>query len=75
MSPLTPGRAVRTARRVAPFALEAWRRWERLPEVEKERYRHRVRDATKRGRTVIEERRRRGGGPGGMPPPSGPAGR
>jgi hypothetical protein len=66
--PAVPSRAVRAARRIAPLALEAWRRWERLPEEEKERYRQRARGAATRGRRVLEERRRRDRGrpgPGG----------
>ena len=62
---LAAQRAARAARRLAPFALEAWRRWERLPDAEKERYRQRARDATQRGRTALERaRERRRGGPG-----------
>ncbi|MBA2257194.1 MAG: hypothetical protein H0W05_08305 [Thermoleophilaceae bacterium] len=67
--PLPVGRATRAAKRIAPMALEAWRRWERLPEEEKERYRRRARDAAQRGRTVLDRARRRGGGP---PAPPGP---
>ena len=50
-------RARRTAQRMWPLMLEAWRRWDRLPPHEKERYRRmasdyagRARDATRRKR-------------------------
>jgi hypothetical protein len=63
-----PGRARRTARRLAPLALEAWRRWQALPPEEKERYRGMARRYAERGRTVGRGAldrfgRRRGGGP------------
>jgi hypothetical protein len=66
---LAAARAAKAARRLAPFALEAWRRWERLPEEEKARYRERALGATEKGRDALarfRERRRRGQGP---PPP------
>jgi hypothetical protein len=46
-----PGRValvVRGARRLAPVAIEAYRRWERLTPAEKERYRKRLRDARRK---------------------------
>lgn len=61
-APIVASRAARAARRMAPLAMEAYRRWERLPPEEKERYRRRLRDFTERGRTAIEraqDRRRR----------------
>ena len=74
-APVAASRAAKAARRLAPLALEAWRRWERLPEEEKERYRERVREYTTRGRRTMdrvrEQRRRRAGG-GGPPGPPGP---
>lgn len=67
-------RVARTARRVAPLALEAYRRWDRLSDAEKERYKERIRDTVKRGRTAIDERRRGGGGgPSGPAPGGGPS--
>lgn len=62
-----PGRARRAVRRLAPLALEAWRRWQALPPEEKERYRAMARRYAERGRTVGRGAldrfgRRRGGG-------------
>jgi hypothetical protein len=54
-----PGRGrgvVRTAKRVWPVALEAWRRWDRLSPAEKERYRRMAGDYTKRGRDALNSR-------------------
>jgi hypothetical protein len=70
-SPTGRGRGVgRTARRLAPLALEAWRRWQALPPEEKARYRALARRYAERGRTVGRGARdrlatRRRGGPGG----------
>ena len=50
-------RARQTARRVWPLALEAWRRWERLPPHEKERYRKMASDYAKKAQAA---RRKRG---------------
>jgi hypothetical protein len=82
-APVGTSRAAKAARRLAPLALEAWRRWERLPEEEKERIRERVRAYVSRGRSTVERARarratRRGGPPAhgqsqpsGYPPPPG----
>jgi hypothetical protein len=51
-------RARQTARRVWPLALEAWRRWERLPPHEKERYRKMASDYAKKAQTARRKRRR-----------------
>jgi hypothetical protein len=65
------GRARRAARRLAPLALEAWRRWQALPAEEKERYRAMARRYAERGRTAgrgaldrFGRRRGEGGPPG-----------
>jgi len=55
MPPVPPRRGAglgRGARRLAPVALEAWRRWQALPPEEKERYRAMARRYADRGRTV-----------------------
>ena len=63
-APMAIGRVARTARRLAPFAMEAYRRWERLSPEEKERYRRRAQRVVDRGRYAYERRQmRRGGGP------------
>jgi hypothetical protein len=54
-----PGRislAVRGAKRLAPVVMEAYRRWDRLSPAEKERYKERVKTASK----SAAERVRRG---------------
>ena len=58
-------RAVQSARRLWPYVLMAWERWQALPEDQKERYRRRARDYADRGRkyagrgrTALEKRRK-----------------
>jgi hypothetical protein len=46
-------------RRVWPFVLMAWERWQALSPAEKERYKARARDYADRGRSALEQRRRR----------------
>jgi hypothetical protein len=50
-------RARSTARRVWPLALEAWRRWERLPPHEKERYKRMASDYAKKAQSRRKRRR------------------
>ena len=59
-------RATRAVRRVWPYVLMAWERWQALPEDRKERYRRQAREYTARGRDyagrgrkAIESRRGR----------------
>jgi hypothetical protein len=62
-------KAARTARRVAPLAAEAYRRWNALSDEEKDRYKQRARVYAQRGqdigrealRRAEEQRRKRGG--------------
>jgi hypothetical protein len=57
-----PGRAqlvVRSAKRVAPLVAEAYRRWNALPEKDKERYRQRARESSERVRELYRRRRGR----------------
>ncbi len=54
-----PGRAAavkRTARRVWPVAVEAWRRWDNLTPQQKERYRKMASDYAGRGRKALASR-------------------
>lgn len=51
--------AARYARRLAPFAMEAYRRYQNLTPEQKERYRRRAKDAASRGRQQAERLRRR----------------
>lgn len=56
-------RLLRTARRLSPVALEAYRRWQAMTPEERDRYRQMARGYADRGRTAVDrarERRRRG---------------
>jgi len=53
------GRVTHTARRLWPFAIEAWRRWDHLPEHRKQRYKQMAGDYARRGRDTYESRRKR----------------
>jgi hypothetical protein len=52
-------RASRGARRLWPYLLMAWERWQALSPEEKERYKRRAREYAQRGRKAIDDRRRR----------------
>jgi hypothetical protein len=51
--------AVRGARRVWPYVLMAWERWQSLSPEEKERYKKQARDYLDRGKKAVETQRRR----------------
>lgn len=51
-APVAVYRAVRTARRLAPVAAEAYRRWNALSDEEKERYKQRARTYAARGQAI-----------------------
>ena len=51
--------AVRGARRVWPYVLMAWERWQSLSPEEKERYKKRAREYAQRGRQTLDAQRRR----------------
>jgi hypothetical protein len=48
-------RVIKVARRVAPLAAEAYRRWNQLSPEEKERYKARARQYAARGQAVGRE--------------------
>jgi hypothetical protein len=48
--PLAIGRLARIARRAAPLAREAYKRWEKLSPEDKERYKRQARQYAERGR-------------------------
>ena len=52
MAALAAARAVKLARRVAPVAVEAYRRWNALSPAEKERYKQRARAVGARGQAI-----------------------
>jgi hypothetical protein len=47
------------ARKLWPYLLMAWRRWQDLSPEEKERYKNRAREYADRGRETLARRRRR----------------
>jgi glycogen debranching enzyme len=57
---IQPSRSrVRQLRRLWPYVLMAWERWQKLSPEEKERYKRQARDYAERGKKVLDERRRR----------------
>jgi hypothetical protein len=60
LGPARGARAVRSARRLWPYVLMAWERWQALSPEQKERYKRQARDYAERGRRAVEQRRRRG---------------
>ena len=54
-APLVIYRVARTARRVAPLAAEAYRRWNALSPAEKERYKQQARTYARRGQDIGRE--------------------
>ena len=60
-APRGRGRAARTSdgvRRVWPYVLMAWERWQSLSPHQKERYKQRARDYAQRGRQALDQQRR-----------------
>ena len=51
--------AVRGARRLWPYVLMAWERWQSLSPEEKERYKKQARGFAERGRQTLDAQRRR----------------
>jgi glycogen debranching enzyme len=51
-------RAAHGARRLWPYALMAWERWQSLSPDDKERYKRQAREYAERGRKALGERRR-----------------
>ncbi len=57
---IQPSRSrVRQLRRLWPYVLMAWERWQQLSPEDKERYKKQARDYAERGKRVLDERRRR----------------
>jgi hypothetical protein len=53
------GSRVTQLRRLWPYILMAWERWQQLSPDEKERYKRQARDYAERGRKALDERRKR----------------
>jgi hypothetical protein len=51
--------AARGARRVWPYVLMAWERWQSLSPEEKERYKKRAQGYVKQGKNALDAQRRR----------------
>jgi hypothetical protein len=51
--------AVRSARRIWPYVLMAWERWQSLSPEEKERYKKQARVYMDRGKQTLDAQRRR----------------
>jgi hypothetical protein len=56
------GRVTHNVRRVWPFVMMAWERWQSLSPQEKERYKRQAREYADRGRQMLQNHRG-GGGP------------
>ena len=52
-------RAAHGARRMWPYVLMAWERWQSLSPDDKERYKRQARQYADRGRKAFDDRRRR----------------
>jgi TRAP-type C4-dicarboxylate transport system substrate-binding protein len=50
---------MRRLRRLWPYVIMAWERWQAMPPEQRERYKQQAREYAQRGRKAIEERRRR----------------
>ena len=51
--------AARNVRRVWPYVLMAWERWQSLSPEEKERYKKQARGYANRGRSVLDAQRKK----------------
>jgi glycogen debranching enzyme len=56
---IQPRSRVTRLRRLWPYVLMAWERWQQLPREDKERYKRQARGYAERGRKAIDERRKR----------------
>jgi hypothetical protein len=59
LGPRRGSKAVTNARRLWPYLLMAWERWQALPPEKKEQYKRQARDAADRGRKALDQRRKR----------------
>jgi TRAP-type C4-dicarboxylate transport system substrate-binding protein len=61
LGPSRGSKAVTNVRRLWPYLLMAWERWQSLPDEKKEHYKRQAKDAADRGRKVLEDQRRKRG--------------
>jgi len=59
VGPSRGAKAVTNVRRMWPYLLMAWERWQALPPEKKEQYKRQAREAAERGRKVLDQRRKR----------------
>jgi hypothetical protein len=59
IGPSRGAKAVTNARRLWPYLLMAWERWQSLPPEKKEQYKRQARQAAERGRKALDQRRKR----------------
>ena len=52
-------KAVANARRLWPYVLIAWERWQALPQKEKERYKRQARQYADQAKALLDEQRRK----------------
>ena len=61
IGPRRGSKAVTNARRLWPYLLMAWERWQALPPEKKEQYKRQARDAAERSRKALDQQRRKRG--------------
>jgi TRAP-type C4-dicarboxylate transport system substrate-binding protein len=61
LGPRRGTKAVTSARRLWPYVLMAWERWQSLSPEQRERYKRQAREYAERGRKALDEQRRRRG--------------
>jgi hypothetical protein len=61
LGPSRGSKAVTNVRRLWPYMLMAWERWQALPPEKKEQYKRQARETAERGRkALVDQRRKRG---------------
>lgn len=60
VGPSRGSKAVTNVRRLWPYLLMAWERWQALPPEKKEQYKRQARETAERGRKALDQRRKRG---------------
>ena len=58
--PSRGSKALTNARRLWPYMLMAWERWQALPPEQKERYTRQAREYAARGKKAVDQRRKKG---------------
>jgi hypothetical protein len=58
-APSRGSKALTNARRLWPYMLMAWERWQALPPEQKERYMRQAREYAGRGKKALDQRRKK----------------